>query len=348
MANRLPSILPILSSLCRVLPLGSALLLGGAGCIIMEAPEAAPPPPGDFTFSWSFAGETRCASAGVDEIGVQVLDPLGNTLYEDVLDCRGGGLVLTDFDAGSYELWLDAFNARGELLYQGEANVFVHPDMLNDIGVVELFRTYREGALGLYWGFLYPTDRSDVYRCDVAGAFEVDVALVSLEGQGGDYAATFACDDEGILLNHLPAGAYELSLRAYGRFQGRDLPLYEKRVEVVVEGDYTLELGDVMLERIYESFADVELTWGFAGGSCDQLGIRDVEFSLSRTSPFVEDDVFVVDCEESFVVRDTYVPGPYLIEARAFGSAGDFVGVVTLEIAPNTTEPIHVQLVTAE
>lgn len=323
----------------------AATFVVGTGCVYVYEGPAISNEPGDISFRWSFAGETRCASAGVDEVGVQILSLSGETLFEDVLDCQGGGLVVTEFLPDRYEIWLDAFNARGELLFQGESIVQVHPGVENDAGLLVLDRLVSEGTLGLYWGFLYPTDRSDIYRCDVAGVYEVDVEIAPLEGQGDPFVQTFRCDDEGLLIDHLRAGAYQITLVAYGRYQGQDLALYESSLQTQVYGETTHELGDIFLERIYEGFSDFEISWGFPAGSCDELGILEVEIVVERMNPLLEDDVFVADCDQSFVLRDTFVPGSYLLKARAMGVYGDYIGVLTLDAAPNSTTPGHVQLV---
>ena len=330
----------ILSALALLVAVAS-----GTGCVyVYDGPEISNEP-GDISFQWSFAGETRCASAGVDEVGVQILSVGGETLFEDVLDCQGGGLLVTDFLPGRYEIWLDAFNANGDLLYQGEDLVQVHPAMENDAGLLVLDRLVSEGALGLYWGFLYPTDRSDVYNCEVAGVYEVDVEVIPLSGPGEAFVETFRCDEEGLLIDHLPAGTYQVTLVAYGRYQGQDLALYESSLQTEVYGETTQELGDIMMERIFEGFSDFEVSWGFPAGSCDELGIMDVEIVLERLNPQLEEDVFVADCYESFVLRDTFVPGSYLIKARAMGVYGDYIGALTLSAPPNSTIPGHVQLV---
>lgn len=334
----------------------SALLLtlaAASGCIVHHDHDTDPPPvsdePGDISFLWSFAGEQRCSRAGVAEVDVQVIDPASGALvYGDTVDCVGGGLTLVEFLPGTYEVWLDGYSASGTHLYTGEATAIVRGGVLNDLGVVELELMNGTGALSLYWTFLYPSDDSAVTDCATAGVDEVVLEVQPLSGGGEGYAQTFACDDEGVLLEGLRQGSYAVTLVAYGRYQNLPMALYEASFEASVEAESTTSLGDVYLVRIYESFADVEVTWEFAGGSCAQLGVDVVEFSLRRLGTGFEDDFFTVECNRSFVLRRTFVPGSYVVEGAAVGFDGAYLGALTLDVAPNTTAPAHVQLVPME
>lgn len=335
-------------SLSSALSLIAAIAFASSGCVFVHDQD--PPPsnaPGDISFLWSFDGESRCSQAGVSEVDVQVVTPGGELVFGDTVACAGGGLTLTDFAPGSYELWIDAFSAGGAHLYTGEAPVTVQGGVVNDIGTVELAPTARTGSLGLYWSFLYPTDDSVVTDCATAGVEEVDLEVVPLDGQGDSYVETFACGDEGVLVEGLAEGRYRVSLLAFGRYQNMDLALYERELEAeVVAGDAT-DLGDVNLSRIFESFADIEVTWELGGGSCAALGVTDVEFSIRRVGSGIEDDHFTVECDRTFALRQTFVPGSYLVEASAMGTSGSYTGATTLDIAPNSTAPAHVTLVLA-
>lgn len=323
-----------------------AALWLGSGCVFVAQPN--PNAPGDITFLWSFAGEGRCASAGVDEVGVQVVTLDGVAAYEDVLDCQGGGLTLEDFAPGNYEVWLDAFSASGTLLYAGEAPVTVQPGGLNDLGTVRLERVVGTGDLSLFWGFRYPTDESADFDCARAGVQEVDVTVEPLDRQGEGFAGTLLCEDEGLFVEGLVEGEYRVTLAAFGRYQNQDLALYERSLRVDVSPGGETALGDVLLDRIDENFSDIEVTWDLPGLGCGELGIDEVEFVIRRVSPSFEDDAFTVPCERAVARRQTFVPGAYLIEASAIGSAGTYFGAVTRNVAPDTLATANVDLILSD
>lgn len=341
-------------SLSPALCLVSAIGLASSGCILVHDHDPAPSPPGnpnlpgDISFLWSFDGEQRCSRAGVDELDVQVVTLSGELVFGETVPCAGGGLTLTDFAPGNYEVWLDAFTSGNEHLYTGVAAVTVRGGLDNDIGVIELDPVAppppATGDLALYWTFLYPTNDSVVTDCATAGVTEVVLEVVPLAG-GEGYANTFACDDEGVIVEGLVSGDYTLSMVAYGRYQNMPIALYEKEASLQIGADAVTDLGDVYLERVYESFADIEVTWTLAGGTCAELGVSDVEVSIRRLNGDLEDDHFTVECDRTFALRQTFVPGSYVVEASAMGAAGTYVGAATLGVAPNTTAPADLELV---
>lgn len=330
----------------RLLTLVSSIALVGvaSGCIVNNPPP--PPQDGSITFAWSFAGEQDCDAAGVAEVDVQVLDELG-VAFSETVECFGGGLTLTDFSPDGYEILLDAFSRSGRLLFQGEDFVQVEPGVENDIGVIELDRVGQAaaaGSLAFFWGFLYPTDDSLVIDCQVAGA---ELIVVDVQHKDGSLAfvETFSCEDEGVVLENLPVGEYSILLEGFGSYQNDDILLYDGLFDVDVRADESVELGDLAMERVFESFSDIEVSWQMAAGSCQQLGISEVTVVITRMDGDIEDDVAIVDCDASFALRETFVPGSYLVEVLAAGSGGDYYGSVTRDVAPNVTAESTIQLV---
>lgn len=339
----------------RFLPfaaLGAAALLAGSGCIIHDNDTYVPPPeptgPGDITFAWSFEGDSSCAAAGVDEVDVLVVRGQ-QTVFAETVECFGGGLTITDFDPGSYDLLLDAFSRTGRLLYQGDAVVRVVGERDNDIGMVPLYSPApRDGELALFWSFLYPTDSSEVYACDIAGVHSVHVDVAPLSGQARDgFTASLPCGDEGVVIDQLPAGDYRVTLEADGTYNGQAIVLYDAVLDVTVEPGVTNDLGDVPMLRVYESFADIEVAWDVAGGSCGQLGMNDVTLVITRLDGEIEDDAIMLDCAVDYALRETFVPGAYLVEVFGAGIDGDYYGSATRDVAPNTTSEVFVDMVLA-
>jgi hypothetical protein len=339
-------------------PLAAALAALLGGCIINNPPP--PPQPGDISFLWSFDGIRSCDEAGVREVDVQVLE--GNfVVFSRTVDCLGGGLTLTDFDPGSYELLLDAYSRSGRLLFIGEAVVRVQAGRDNDIGLVQLRRpgaaagptTSNPGGTGtgtgtgeaaLYWSFRYPTDDSIVTSCLTAGVEAVHVDLVAVTGSGAGFSGTFDCYDEGVEMVGIAPGRYTLFLDAEGSYQGAAIRLYEGAFEFDVEGGRLSDLGDLPLERVFESFADIELRWQLGSSSCQQLGVTNVTFVITRLDGQKDDEV-TVDCNRAFVLRETFLPGSYLLEGYAQGAAGAYYASATRNVAPNTTAATELQLV---
>lgn len=332
-----------------VLTLATALGALASGCVVNNPPP--PPEPGDITFQWSFDGVRSCSEAGVEEVDVQVVQ--GNeVLFFRTVECFGGGLTLTDFSPDSYELLLDAYSRSGRLLYQGDAVLRVQAGRDNDIGVVTLRRVGAEAGLSageaaLYWSFRYPTDDSVVTSCLTAGVEAVHLEVVPISGGSDGFVTTLDCYDEGVVLEGLGEGRYTLFLDAEGSYQGGAIHLYEGAYEFDVQGGRMSDLGDLVLERVFESFADIEVSWEMGSSTCDQLGVDDVTFVITRMDGQLEDDALTVECDREYVLRETFVPGSYFIEAFGTGYDGEFYGSVTRNVAPNTTAETHLQLVLA-
>jgi hypothetical protein len=303
---------------------------------------------GDLAFNWSFDGLRRCASAGVSEVDVQLVDGHGHLVFGDTVPCVGGGLDILDLPSGHYTLWLDAFDTMGVHRYAAEIPVALHPDVLNDLGTLDLAPLGRSdlGALRLYWGFLYPTDDSLLLDCLAAGAEEIDVELIPLFSEGTSHVETFDCYDEGIQIENLVAGPYDLRISAYGLYQDAWIYLFGTGdIPVDVRADSLVDLGDVPLYRDEGAFADIELTWELSVGACELEGVYDIEFSVIRLGPDLEEDVFSVPCDATYAVRHTFVPGSYLIEAFAEGDYGPLFGAATVDAPPGSVGITHVELV---
>lgn len=323
-----------------------ALVGLGSGCVINNPPPE--PLDGSITFAWSFGGIRSCEEAGVAEVDVQVVDDLG-VAFSTTVECYGGGLTLTDFSPGAYEVLLDAYSRSNRLLFQGDGFVQVRPGVENDMGVIELVRVGSQpnstGALAFYWGFLYPTDDSLVIDCAVAGADEVLLDVRSSDGTVS-FVESFPCEDEGVILEDLPTGRYSILLEAYGRYQRQDLLLYEGVFDVNVAANTLKELGDLPLLRVYESFSDIEVSWDIPG-TCAEAQVREVVVVITRMEGNIEDDVVIVDCDRSYALRETFVPGSYFVEVYADGYYGEYYGSVTRDVPPNITAVTRVQLVPA-
>lgn len=329
------------------LPVLAAVAISPA-CIIHN-----PPPPtdpyGDIAFDWSFAGVQDCDEAGVDEVDIVVLRAGTVVMAVDGEPCAGRGLVLTDILEGVYEVQIDAYDRDSELLYAGAFTVRVRGETTNDAGLVELDDLRRappplDGSLGLFWSFLYPTNDVAEIDCGVAGVSEVDVSLTPF-GAGPSFVETHACTDEGIVIEPLPEGRYELRLQGFGPYQGSDVFLYDSGPIIVeVFGGEALELGDVELARVAESFSDFDVAWGFLDETCESAGVDSVTLTFLRVGFAQPEDVLTVDCLASNVVRRTFVPGTYVVSATATGMPFTWIASTTVELPPDTVAEVTLGL----
>jgi hypothetical protein len=321
----------------------AALAMAATGCVITSPPPGGNNPdanlPGDISFDWSFDGENRCSVAGVAEIDIQVFGPAETLVFQDTVECLGGGLTLRDFDPGRHELLLDAYDSFGELAYFAEAiTLTVEGGRDNHLGTVDFLPAQgaRTGSIASFWSFKYPTDESTVLDCAVAGVDDMLVEITPLDSNAAVFTETFDCAAEGFVVDGMTAGDYEVTFLALFNYDGEDLPMYTSTTTVTVTGGAESDLGDVRLDRVFESFADIEVSWGFGAGDCASRGVSELEISIVRLEGDLEDDSFTAACDTVASRRNTFVPGGYVVTARGVGSGNvEYVGTRTLEVGPN-------------
>ena len=336
----------------------TALLLPVAtGCVVYSDPPGGNNPdanlPGDISFDWSFDGENRCSAAGVAEIDIQVFGPSETLVFQDTVECIGGGLTLRDFEPGGHELLLDAYDRFGELVYFAEAiTLTVQGGRDNNLGVIEFLPAGSQsgtGTIASFWSFKYPTDESTVVDCAVAGVDDVLVEIVPLNSSASVFSEVFRCDAEGFIVDGMATGDYDVTFTALGSYDGQDLPLYvSDDIRVTVDRNTETDLGDVRLDRVFESFADIEVSWAFGTGDCVSRGVGDLEITIVRLDGDLEDDRFTAPCDTVVSRRNTFVPGGYAITARGVGSGNvEYVGTRTLEVGPNAMGSASLEMVLA-
>lgn len=336
----------ILASLALV-----SLALSSA-CIVHNTP---PPPPedpyGDIAFDWSFAGEPSCSHAGVDEVDIAVFRAGELVLEVNEEPCAGGGLILTDILEGVYDVFVDAYDRNGTLLYAGEFNIRVRGGQTNDAGLVVLdlvgtpIPEVRSGELAFFWSFLYPTDNNVVIDCADAGVVDVAVTVTPLGADGQEFTDIRDCTEEGIVIAPLPEGRYELELLGLGRYHGDDVLLYDSGILVVeVFGDEVLDLGDVSLARVEQSFSDFDVAWSFVEDTCASAGVSTVTLTFTRVGFAQPEDIFAVDCAASSVLRRTFVPGSYVVTAAGDGAGLTWVASTTVDLPPDSVATVDLAL----
>jgi hypothetical protein len=293
---------------------------------------------GDIAFYWSFDGETNCDSAGVDEIDVAIYDINDSEIYLNTLECYGSGVTILDFSPGSYTVYLDGYGPNNTHLFSGDGLAYVEGGAIADVGTIEMdsVSTADTGSVELYWAFLYPAMNPET-DCLVAGVEEVDVVLTPIGMDTPDYETTLPCNDDnaGILIEGLAAGNYQLRLWGYTDFDEDDLLLYDSGNQVVeIVNGQTLDLGDVRMAREESHFADLGVHWSI---DCETSGVDQIDFTITRVigSRSIIDDTFSRDCDSSSVLRSTFVPGSYHIEAQAEdGTGGQWEAVQIIDAEP--------------
>jgi len=323
----------------------SLAALASSACVVVNE-EPPPDPYGDIAFTWSFDGQPDCDLAGVDELDLVILQ--GGEVLE-VLErepCVGSGLILTDFLAGRYEVEIDAFNRRSEILYSGGFTIRVEGGRENDAGVVVLDSLGpppppATGDLAFFWAFVYPTEQP-IIDCALAGVVDVDIAL---EGPGGAVVTErFPCGDDGAVFLDLPEGRWTMDLDAFGSYRNQDLHLYATSLTVDVIAGQEVDLGDVPLARDEGSFADIQVEWGFNASSCATEGVGDVAIAIQRSGLAQPEDTTTVPCTALSELRRTFVPGTYTIRVSGAGTVDDWASAATIDLAPDTLAVVPLQL----
>lgn len=326
-----------------------------SGCLFVESNPPPPPDPfGDIAFNWSFAGERDCDRAGVDELDIVIfqLTPDGPVVFEEIdgEPCVGGGLILTEYLNGRYELEMDAYSRDNVLLYSGGFSIRVEGGVENDAGLIEFEAINAPpppppppdvGAVGFNWTFLYPAAAA-IESCAVSGVVEVDVLLVNEFNE--EVSDTFNCAaTAGATFDNLIEGDWTVHVDAYGRYHNGDVHLYGSTFDVTIVGDELLELNNIALARDEDSFADIEVEWDFTGSSCGVAGITELTVSVQRQDLDSAEDVSTVQCSSLSTTRRTFVPGSYTVTLAGVG-ADRYVGFATVDAAPNTLAPLTVHL----
>ena len=318
-----------------------------AGVITLVRPGSAEL--GDIAFSWSFDGTESCNAAGVDELDIAIYDFEDDQVYLNTLECYGTGVTILDFEPGTYSVYLDGYGSEGTHLFSGQLSVYVEADSISDMGTIDLEPVVNTqlGDLEFFWAFLYPVNNPET-SCLIAGVDEVDIELTPIGMNTPVYEATMPCNAQnaGIRIEDLAAGNYQLRVWGYADNDELGLLLYESDNQFVeVVSDQVTDLGDLHLSRYESHFSDIGIFWDL---DCSILDIDEVELTITRLlgeNSFV-DDSFTRECSASSVLRSTFVPGSYRIDAAAVGSGNsNYVGTITIDATSGEQSDAHLQIV---
>lgn len=304
---------------------------------------------GDIAFSWSFDGVENCDAVGVEELDIAIYNFDDERVYLNTLECYGTGVTIFDFEPGTYAVYLDGYGSEGTHLFSGAMDVFVQADAVAEMGTITLdpVALTRLGDLEFYWAFLYPVSTPET-DCLVAGVDEVDIEIVPIGMNTPIYSTTVPCDEAnaGLRIEDLPVGNHQLRVLGYATGDDTDLLLYDSGIQVVEVSEAQItDLGDVELARYEAHFADIGIFWEL---DCTALGIDNIEISITRllgADSFV-DDSFSRACDSSSVLRSTFVPGSYRIDATASGlNDANYVGTISIETEAGEQSEASIQIV---
>ena len=319
-------------------------------CVIRDNPT--PDPFGDIAFDWSFDGIATCDEAQVNEVDVEIFQDGELVLLRQGEPCEGGGLIFTDIREGEYEVFIDAFDRNGLVLYSGGFDIVVEGGVVNDAGLVVLDDVTGApvppalGSLAFFWVFPYPTDATLTFDCALAGVDEIDVTITPLGSSGAFFDDTFSCAAEGVEVANLPEGRYQVQVQAFGEYHEDAILLYDSgSFNVEVFGGELTDLEDVNVERANDAFSDFQVSWQLIEDTCVGAGIDTVTISYQRFGQQVPEDAFTVACDAASVLRSTFVPGSYDVSVAGIGSNDvSYLGTTTVDLPPGAVAEVNIVL----
>jgi len=293
---------------------------------------------GGLVLDWVMPGAVSCAAAGIAEVDVEVIQG-GTQVAIETFACSAGGATLQGLPPGLVEVWVDGYSAGNVHIATKGFTTTIVAGEISDVGAITLEETGGDtGSLIFDMAFLYPVNAAET-DCVRAGVAEIDVDVAPVGHAGPGYQTTLTCDDESgsLRVTDLAPGAYTLKLDAYGTYNGADLHLYARGpVNLSITVGQETDLGAQNLARVQSNFGNLNVTWSTDGGTCADLGIANISFTVTRTSGPAEivDDTFTKPCTNTNELRLNYVPGTYRIDASATGTNGSFSGTSNASVAP--------------
>jgi hypothetical protein len=316
---------------------------------VIELSRAGDASQGSLAFFWDFDGEATCEGAGVTSLDIELVDVSTSTsVLNRSEDCFGGGLVISDLEPGTYTFYIDAFDDQDTYLYAADVAVTIVAGQTLDLGILELDpvgMSMEMGVLGIDFGFLYPAAMAET-DCATAGVYEVDVVIIDGPGGAAIDTTTIPCNANGVGVDlTLVPGEVHFYLEAFGEYDGSDVLLYDTAdLSATVTANTSNELGIVELERNENNFTDIRFTHTLPQGEdCTSLGLTDMDFTITRLVDNTElvDDMGSFSCTDTFVLRETFVPGSYRVDITANG----YVGTATASAAPGEEADVTVDLI---
>jgi hypothetical protein len=267
----------------RILAAFLCLTVASTGCIIIDGDGDGggyqQRHPGDVTFLWTFAPNGRCSDVpDVKNIQISIT---GESLHNGgVYACNTAGvdgIVLHDFEGGSYPYTIRAIGYDGDTLFEGRGTFTVDGDVRVTIDLTPNGMSYA-----LVSWYFPPNSYSNNPSCSQAG-----VTSIKAQIDGGEWVALTCADgmaNGGVETPWLADGSHTIQLIAYGRDRaGRDgMPLYN------TSGTFTTSAGSPRSEsfRFFE-VGGMSLRWELWDNSttrrtCAEAGLTGMFINLKN------------------------------------------------------------------
>ncbi|MBN2358160.1 MAG: hypothetical protein JXR83_01820 [Deltaproteobacteria bacterium] len=322
------------------------LVLGGmslSGCIVYGHDR---PSKGDIKLRWSFAGETDCVYAGVDDVVVTIDGRSNGEHFEAVISCPEGGGLFTNFIEGRYAVTLEGLNVAGEIAYAVTENAYVSGGTVENMGMVDLLPLGplppETGSLSVDWSFMYPQNTATL-NCAFAGVEYVRV-IVSDAISAVVFDQSIRCIDGPATIDYFDPGQYTVELYGIGQYRGHSIELYGAQpfgIDILA-GQLTVIDTPVALYRYEEEFGDIQVSWSFGGNnSCSAVGVSSVTIDVTRLGATEPEATATVACSDEPQLFSTFVPADYRVEVSA---PGDWYGYLDIGLGPNSLADVTIQM----
>lgn len=314
-----------------------------SGCIVYgHGPSAK----GDITLRWSFAGETDCVYAGVDDVVVTIDGRDNSEHFSAVLSCPEAGGTFTGFYEGRYAVTLEGLDVEGNVAYAVTENAFVNGGDVEHMGLVDLLPLGplppRAGSLAVDWSFMYPQN-SPTLDCGFAGVEYVRI-IVSDSYSAVVFDQNIRCVDGPATIDNFDPGVYTVELYGIGSYRGGSVELYGAQPfsADIVAGQLTVIDTPVPLYRYEDEFSDIQVNWSFGGNnSCSAVGISSVTIDITRAGASEPEASITVPCNDEPQLFSTFVPADYRVEVYA---ANNWYGYLDLGLPPGQLADVTVQM----
>jgi len=311
------------------------------GCIVYGHE----PLKGNITLRWSFAGETDCVYAGVDDVVVTIE---GNGEHFDaVIRCPDGGGTFKNFTEGHYTVTLEGLDVEGNVAYAVTENAFVNGGDVENMGLVDLLPLGplppQAGSMAVDWSFMYPQD-SPTLDCGFAGVEYVRI-IVSDSYHAVVFDQNIRCVDGPATIDNFDPGFYTVELYGIGSYRGSSVELYGTLQPFSVDiaaGQITVIDQPIALYRYADEFSDIQVNWSFGGNnSCSAVGITQVTIDITRAGASQPEASVTVNCGDEPQLFSTFVPADYRVEVRA---ANNWYGYLDLGVPPGQLADVTVTM----
>ncbi len=193
------------------IPFLAAVMAAAQGCIFVGGGNNNP---GDVTFSWTFYGRS-CSDVGVASVRITI--PGESLQNNGVYPCVSNGypgIVLHDFDEGSYTYTVEGFDSNGYTIYTGSGDFRIDGDVLE---TVDLTPYGQPGSYALVtWRFPgnVTCANADTPAQQLGGVAYVDIDIDGEVVRANCADGSLANSGQGVYSALVDPGAHTMKLTA--------------------------------------------------------------------------------------------------------------------------------------